>query len=86
VQLDNHLVTRDEALELTGQRYLTRFGAQQEKKWRFPAPKEGDLVLLRLSRISLDRLVSAAAGAAVTLAIQWLGLVSAATVAVIFRT
>jgi len=31
VQLDNHLVTRDEALVLTRQWYLTRFGAQHGK-------------------------------------------------------
>jgi len=52
VQLDNYPVTRDEALELIRQWYLTRFGAQQGKKGRFPAPKEGDLVLLR--RAALD--------------------------------
>jgi len=51
-QLDNHLVTRDEALELTRQRYFSRFVAQQGKKGRFPAPREGDLVLLRWA--SLD--------------------------------
>ena len=38
-----------------------------------------------LPRISCERLVSATAGAAVTLAILWLGLVSAATAAVILR-
>ena len=36
-----------------------------------------------VSRISCDRLVSAAAGSAVTLAILWRGLVSAATAVVI---
>jgi len=38
-----------------------------------------------LSRISRDRLVSAAAGAAVILAILWLGLVSTAKAVVILR-
>ena len=39
----------------------------------------------RLSRISHDRLVSAAAGAAVTLAVLWLGLITAAAAAVLLR-
>jgi len=36
-----------------------------------------------LSRISYDRIVSAAAGAAVTLATRWLGLITAAAATVI---
>jgi len=38
-----------------------------------------------LSRISRDRLVSTAAGAAVTLAVLWLGLITAAAAAVLLR-
>ena len=51
VQLDNHLVTRDEALELTRQRYLSRFVVQRGKEGRFPIPKEVNLVLLRRAAI-----------------------------------
>jgi len=40
----------------------------------------------QVSRISCDRLVSAAAGAAVTLAVLWLGLVLAAAATVILHT
>jgi len=43
-------------------------------------------VTSQVSRISRDRLVSAAVGAAVTLAALWLGLITAATVTVILRT
>ena len=51
-QLESHLVGRDESIESTRQRYLTRFVSQQTKKGRLPAPKEGELVLLH--RAALD--------------------------------
>jgi hypothetical protein len=51
-QRDIHLATRDEDVETVRQRYLSRFVKHQGKEGRFPAPKEGDLVLLR--RANLD--------------------------------
>ena len=51
-QREVRLTSRDEITESARQRYLTRFVLQQLKKGRFPAPKEGDLVLLR--RAALD--------------------------------
>ena len=51
-QREVHLASRDEITESTQQRYLTRFVPQQGKRGRYPAPKEGDLVLLR--RAALD--------------------------------
>jgi hypothetical protein len=51
-QREVHLAGRDEVLESTRQRYLTRFVSQQAKAGRFPPPKKGDLVLLR--RAALD--------------------------------
>ena len=51
-QHDVHLASRDERVEDVRQRYLTRFAEQQNRKGRFPAPQNGDLVLLR--RAALD--------------------------------
>jgi len=51
-QREVRLATHDEVIESTQQRYLTRFVSQQSKTGRFPAPKEGDLVLLL--RAALD--------------------------------
>ena len=83
------------------QRMNEQFHAQQQasrpgrlhctpiRRWTLTAPHDlagasvwtGDV----LSRTSRDRLLSAAAGAAVTLAAPWLGLITAAAVTVILR-
>ena len=51
-QQEVHLAGRDERMEDTRQQYLTHFAEQQGRRGRFPAPREGDLVLLR--RAALD--------------------------------
>ena len=51
-QREVRLAGHDEIIESTRQRYLARFLSQQGKKGRFPAPKDGYLVLLR--RAALD--------------------------------
>jgi len=45
-QREVRLASRDESTESTRQRYLPRFVLQLRRRGRYPAPEEGDLVLL----------------------------------------